>query len=284
MDDQQKNRYSHLTAIDRKYLSFPARYLLQNKLLKGKVLDFGCGLGNDVKKLQETGLNIIGYDPHYFPDYPQEKFDTIICFYVLNVLFPEPQEEVIMTIAHKLKPSGKAYFAVRRDLKKEGYRTHYVHKKPTYQRLVNLPFKSLYKDEFCEIYEYTPYNQIKERKEYCIFCNPYSKLELITESSFSYAIKDGYPLTKGHSLIIPKIHGSNYFDLPVEYQKNCWQMVNNVQQILKKEYNPDGFNVGFNVNKAGGQKVMHSHIHIIPRYEKDNQKSNKGIRSIISER
>ena len=55
VDDQQENKYSHLTAIDRKYLSFPARYLLQNKLLKGKVLDFGCGLGNDVKKTTRNG-------------------------------------------------------------------------------------------------------------------------------------------------------------------------------------------------------------------------------------
>ncbi|MBE9223438.1 HIT domain-containing protein [Cyanobacterium stanieri LEGE 03274] len=281
MDNPEENKYSHLTAIDRKYLSFPARYLLNNQLLKGKILDFGCGLGNDVKKLGEKGLNIIGYDPHYFPEYPQEKFDTIICFYVLNVVFSEEQEEVIMAIAHMLKPSGKAYFAVRRDLKKEGYRTHYVHKKQTYQRLVKLPFLSLYQDEFCEIYEYIPYNQIKKRKEYCIFCNPYPKLELITESTLSYAIKDGYPLSQGHSLIIPKIHCSSYFDLPLEYQKKCWQMVNFIQKILVKKYNPDGFNVGFNVNKAGGQKVMHSHIHIIPRYQKDSQKNNKGIRSII---
>ena len=64
-----------------------------------------------------------------------------------------------------------------------------------------------------------PTIKLKKKKEYCIFCNPYSKLELITESSFSYAIKDGYPLTKGHSLIIPKIHMPNYFDLPIEYQK-----------------------------------------------------------------
>ncbi|AFZ46818.1 histidine triad (HIT) protein [Cyanobacterium stanieri PCC 7202] len=281
MDGQKENKYSHLTAIERKYLSFPARYLLNKKLLHGKVLDFGCGFGNDVRKLREKNIDITGYDPHYFPDYPQHKFDTIICFYVLNVLFPEDQEDVIMAIAHILKPSGKAYFAVRRDLKKEGYRTHYIHKKPTYQRIVNLTFESLYKDEFCEIYQYTPYNQIKRKKEYCIFCNPYPKLELITESNFSYAIKDGYPLTKGHSLIIPKIHCSNYFELPLEYQKNCWQMVNFVQKILTKVYSPDGFNIGFNVDKAGGQKVMHTHIHIIPRYQKDNQKINKGIRSII---
>ncbi|HEY9694428.1 MAG TPA: methyltransferase domain-containing protein [Oculatellaceae cyanobacterium] len=85
---KQKNKFSHLTAIERVYLSFPARFLIENNLLQGKILDFGCGFGNDVKLLQQKGLDITGYDPYYFPQYPNEKFDTIICFYVLNVLFP----------------------------------------------------------------------------------------------------------------------------------------------------------------------------------------------------
>ncbi len=281
MDNLQENKYSHLTAIDREYLSFPAKYLLKHQLLQGKILDFGCGLGNDVKLLAQKALDITGYDPYYFPDYPQEKFDTIYCFYVLNVLFPEPQEKVIMQIAQLLKPSGKAYFAVRRDLKREGYRKHYIHKKNTYQCLVKLPFKSLYHDEFCEIYEYRHYNQQKNSSQYCIFCNPHRKLTLITESTLSYAILDGYPLTKGHSLIIPKNHTANYFDLSPQEQQNSWQMVNFVQEILQKKYSPDGFNVGFNVNSTAGQKVMHSHIHLIPRYQGDNHGKKHGIRCVI---
>ncbi|MEO0844023.1 MAG: methyltransferase domain-containing protein, partial [Cyanobacteria bacterium J06643_5] len=88
---KQKNNFSHLTAMERTNLSYPAKTLLRQELLKGKILDFGCGFGNDVKVLQNKGFNITGYDPHYFPEYPQNKFDTIICFYVLNVLFPEEQ-------------------------------------------------------------------------------------------------------------------------------------------------------------------------------------------------
>lgn len=280
--DERENKYSHLTAIDRTYLSFPAQYLLKNKLLTGDILDFGCGFGNDVKLLHKKGFNITGYDPYYFPEYPQQKFDTICCFYVLNVLFSKSQEQVIMSISQLLKPTGIAYFAVRRDLKKQGFRKHYIHQKLTYQCLVKLPFKSMYADDFCEIYQYQHYNQIKHSSPKCIFCNPYSKLTLLTESSSVYAILDGYPLSKGHSLIIPKYHTSNYFDLSIKQQNACWKMVNKVQEIIKEKYQPDGFNIGFNVNKAGGQKVLHTHIHVIPRYQGDNKDNKKhGIRCVI---
>lgn len=280
-DNLPENKYTHLTAIEREKLSFPAQYLLKNNLLKGDILDFGCGYGKDVEILQSRDYKIDGYDSYYFPQYPLKKFDTIYCFYVLNVLFPEAQELVIMAISQLLKPQGRVYFAVRRDLKTEGFRKHYIHKKLTYQCLVKLPFKSIHQDEFCEIYEYRHYNQQKNNINRCIFCNPYAKLTLLTESSLAYSILDGYPLTKGHSLIIPKIHEENYFNLPVSVQNHCWQMVNEVQKIITKKYNPDGFNIGLNINQAGGQKIKHTNIHLIPRYQGDNQGKKHGIRCII---
>ncbi|NES67228.1 MAG: methyltransferase domain-containing protein, partial [Okeania sp. SIO2D1] len=143
----QSNQYSHLTAKERKFISFPAQLLLDKNLLVGKILDFGCGFGNDVKLLQQKNFPVTGYDPYYFPQYPQTKFDTILCFYVLNVLFEQPQTQVLMEVSQLLKPGGKAYYAVRRGLKREGFREHYIHKKPTYQCLVNLPFKSIHTDE-----------------------------------------------------------------------------------------------------------------------------------------
>ena len=277
----QENLYSHLTAIDRKYLSFPAKFLLKNKLLQGQILDFGCGYGKDVEILQRKGFKIKGYDPHYFPDYPQGKFDTIVCIYVLNVLFPQVQNQVVMEISQLLKPNGTAYFAVRRDLKREGFRQHYIHHQPTYQCQVELPFSSLHQDQYCEIYEYHHYNYQQSYSRQCIFCKPHQKLTLLTESPDAYAILDGYPLSKGHSLIIPKLHVENYFELPSSIQNNCWQMVNQVKAIIDCLYQPDGYNIGFNVNQAGGQKVKHTHIHVIPRYQGDHRSSRHGIRCVI---
>lgn len=105
-----ENQFSHLTAIERVYLSFPVQFLLKNNFLKGKILDFGCGLGNDVKLLRQKGFDITGYDPYHFPDYPTDKFDTIICSYVLNVLFPEEQANVLMEVSHLLKPFTQGLF------------------------------------------------------------------------------------------------------------------------------------------------------------------------------
>jgi ATP adenylyltransferase len=108
------NPNTYLTAKERTTPSLPVRMLLERKLIQGKVLDFGCGFGKDVNHLLEKGFDAQGYDPHYYPEYPTQKFDTILCFYVLNVLFPEEQNRVMMQISKLLKPNGRAYFAVRR--------------------------------------------------------------------------------------------------------------------------------------------------------------------------
>ena len=278
---KQTNNFSHLTAIDRTNLSSPARFLLTKDLLKSRILDFGCGLGTDVKILRQKGSDITGYDPHYAPIYPDGKFDTIVCGYVLNVLMPEEQADVLMNIAHLLKPGGKAYYAVRRDLKKEGFREHYVYKKPTYQCTVKLPFKSIDLNEYCEIYEYVHYNHQWNSPTNCIFCNPHRKIQLLTESATAYAMFDGYPLSKGHVLIVPKRHTNNYFELPLKEQSACWLMANKVQQILTQEFNPDGFNVGMNINQAAGQAMKHATIHVIPRYHGDTDGAKSGMRSVI---
>ncbi len=278
---QQANKFSHLTAIERTNLSSPVRFLLARDLLKSRVLDFGCGLGNDVKLLQQKGLDIVGYDPHYVPIYPTGKFDTIVCCYVLNVLRAEEQAEVLMNVSHLLAPGGKAYYAVRRDLKKEGFREHYVHKVPTYQCNVKLPFKSIELNEYCEIYEYVHYNHQWNSPNNCIFCNPHRKIQILTESATAYAMFDGYPLSKGHVLIVPKRHISNYFELPNKEQSACWLMANKVQKILMQEFQPDGFNVGMNIHRAAGQAMNHATIHVIPRYHGDAHGTKSGMRSVI---
>lgn len=278
----QSNKYNHLTAKERETLSFPANILLKRNLLIGEILDFGCGFGKDVELLKDKGFNVFGYDKHYFPTYPTKKFDTIICFYVLNVLMPEEQANVLMEISQLLKPTGKAYFSVRRDIRFEGFRTHKIHQKPTYQCTVVLNFRSIFKNENCEIYEYEHFNQIKKKENSeCPFCNPDSKRELIVESATAYSIFDKYPVSKGHSLIIPKKHCSNYFDLSFKEQSACLFMLNKVKEIVSEKFNPDGFNIGINVGDSAGQTIPHVHLHLIPRYSGDVTNPRGGIRHII---
>lgn len=280
-----KNEFSHLTAKERENLSYPARLLLDKGLLKGKILDFGCGFGKDVEILKSKGLDIQGYDRHYFPSYPQGKFDTILCFYVLNVLMLEDQTNVLLEISQLLKPGGKAYFAVRRDVKKPGFRIHKIHQKPTYQCNVILPFFSIFRNDNCEIYEYQHINhKVHEETSSCIFCKPMKEMEFIAESASVYAIYDKYPVGKGHALIIPKRHVENYFDLSLREQAALFFVLNHIKEKLQILFNPNGYNVGINIGEKAGQTIPHVHIHLIPRYQGDVDNPEGGVRGVIPEK
>lgn len=282
---KHKNIYNHLTAKKRDKISFPVRWLERKGYFKGRILDYGCGFGTDADFLQKLSYSdLTKYDKHYYPEYPKTKFDAIICSYVLNVLEKQEQAEVIMEISELLNDDGKAYFAVRRDIKYEGYRLHKIHKKHTYQSNVVLPFNSIFNNEFVEIYEYRKYNQLKHHISDCPFCKPGKNLQLITESAQSYAIFDKYPVAEGHALIITKKHVSDYFNLSFGQQQGIWLMVNRVRSILEKRFNPDGFNVGFNIKESAGQSIDHVHIHVIPRYRGDMKNPKGGVRHVIPEK
>ena len=113
----------------------------------------------------------------------------------------------------------------------------------------------------------------------CPFCNV--EREIILETEMSFAIYDGFPVNEGHALIIPKKHTANYFDLSLEEQKDCIELLNRVKGIVQEKYNPAGFNVGININEAAGQTVPHVHIHLIPRYEGDVEEPRGGVRGVI---
>ena len=275
-----KNPNSHLTVKERKWPSFPTKELFARGLIGGKVLDFGSGLGVDGKFLRSKGLDVTDYDPHYAPDYPAQKFDTILCNYVLNILLPEEQPYVLMAVSELLKPTGKAYVSVRRDIKQSGFRTHLKHGCQVYQCNVVLPYSSIIKAEHCEIYEYRHFNQLK-RAEECPFCAPDSTRELITESAMIYAMSDKYPVNPGHTLIIPKHHVADYFELSERSKHACWLVVDRVKKLLVQKFRPDGFNVGINVGAIAGQTIQHVHIHLIPRYQGDVENPTGGIRNII---
>ncbi len=99
------------TAISRRSMSAPAQRLRKLDLIRGRVLDYGCGQGKDVEE-----LGCAGYDPHFSPKMPRGRFDTILCTYVLNVLPEDEAQTVVEDVVSRLKPGGRAFFSVRRDM------------------------------------------------------------------------------------------------------------------------------------------------------------------------
>ena len=116
----------------------------------------------------------------------------------------------------------------------------------------------------------------------CPFCCVSNHL-IIKENAIPFAVYDGFPVTPGHCLIIPKRHISSFFETTIEEQLSFLDLITKVQQMIKKEHNPDGFNIGVNDGEAAGQTVMHLHIHLIPRYLGDVEDPRGGVRWVIPE-
>jgi len=104
------------------------------------------------------------------------------------------------------------------------------------------------------------------------------------ESKDSLAILDGFPLTDGHTLVIPKRHVLSVFELPQQQLNDLAAVVAKVRQVLKAKHQPDGFNVGVNDGLAAGQTIAHAHVHVIPRRKGDVPDPRGGIRWIIPQK
>lgn len=122
-----------------------------------------------------------------------------------------------------------------------------------------------------------------EQKNQCSSCD-IDPDKIWFESDCGIAIWDGFPVAKGHSLVVPGFHVSSLFDLESEAQAALWKMVGEVRSRLYEELQPDGFNIGLNDGKAAGQTVMHAHIHVVPRWTGDVADPRGGVRWIIPEK
>ena len=120
-------------------------------------------------------------------------------------------------------------------------------------------------------------------KEPCPFCDPLH-WDIATETELSYSRWDKYPVSKGHTLIVPKRHFSNYFEATDEELLDLWEMVKERQYLFQLKFNPDGFNIGINIGEAAGQTISHLHIHLIPRYKGDMKDPRGGVRGVIPEK
>ena len=122
------------------------------------------------------------------------------------------------------------------------------------------------------------------RKKGCIFCN-IPKDRIIKSNELAVVIKDNYPVTKHHCLIIPKRHCADYFDLYQPEINAISQLINDTKDMLiKKDKTIKGFNIGNNSGEVAGQTIFHCHIHLIPRRKNDTDNPRGGVRGVIKDK
>ena len=131
----------------------------------------------------------------------------------------------------------------------------------------------------------TDFRRVREsyeiREEGCLFCE-IQKERILDQDDLFYVIRDGFPVTDLHTLVIPKRHVETYFDLYQPEFNSCNRMIKKFkQQIEKEDVSVKGFNIGVNNGEVSGQTIFHCHIHLIPRREGDVKNPRGGVRGVI---
>ena len=120
-----------------------------------------------------------------------------------------------------------------------------------------------------------------EATEQCLFCNK-SKQKIIYSSKLLFVVRDSYPVTKLHTLIIPHRHVSNFFDLNDDEFKDLFKILKKEKiSLMSLDKKITAFNVGVNAGADSGQSIMHCHIHLIPRRKGDIENPRGGVRGVI---
>lgn len=122
------------------------------------------------------------------------------------------------------------------------------------------------------------------REEGCLFCGLQAddKGRIVAENTLAYAIRDGFPVTDGHTLVIPRRHVDDYFGLTQAEINAVSQLLTGLREtLLQADASIDGFNVGMNCGESAGQTIFHCHTHLIPRRTGDVEEPRGGVRHTI---
>ncbi len=108
--------------------------------------------------------------------------------------------------------------------------------------------------------------------------------EHVAGNALAFAIRDGFPVSPGHTLVVTRRLVATWFDATPEEQAAVMALVSEVKQQLDDSHRPDAYNVGFNAGEAAGQTVPHLHVHVIPRYRGDHSDPRGGVRWVLPEK
>ena len=116
----------------------------------------------------------------------------------------------------------------------------------------------------------------------CPFCPEKVKHRVVEEYDSVWAIKDGYPVSEGHHLILPKRHAADWFSMSEDERRDAEALIRILKQRLTdSDSTITGLNIGMNCGESAGQTIFHAHIHLIPRRDGDTPKPRGGVRGVI---
>ena len=115
-------------------------------------------------------------------------------------------------------------------------------------------------------------------------CELCAAADVLRENALAYVRRDNHALSPGHVLVVPKRHVASFFEMTRDEQAAVLALLSEAQKAIQVEHAPDGYNIGVNVGKAGGQSRMHVHVHLIPRYAGDVPDPAGGIRCVLAGR
>jgi diadenosine tetraphosphate (Ap4A) HIT family hydrolase len=117
----------------------------------------------------------------------------------------------------------------------------------------------------------------------CPFCG-LDAARIVFSNEYGVVIRDGFPISDGHTLIIPKRHIGSFFELETAERDALLALLDEAKRELDESLRPDGYNIGVNDGPSAGQTIAHLHIHLIPRYIGDRADPRGGVRWIMPEK
>jgi len=122
-----------------------------------------------------------------------------------------------------------------------------------------------------------------EENQRCPFCTV-DEERVVLHNTWGFVIRDAYPVSPGHTLVIPRRHTGSFFALMPEEREALMTLLTHARLALESAFRPDGYNIGINDGLAAGQTVFHLHLHLIPRYQGDRPDPRGGVRWVIPEK
>lgn len=114
----------------------------------------------------------------------------------------------------------------------------------------------------------------------CPFCQ-LDAARIVFSDDVTLVIRDAFPVSPGHTLIIPRRHVGSFFELTAPERASMFELLTQAKAELDGTLQPDGFNIGINDGAAAGQTVPHLHLHLIPRYRGDAPDPRGGVRWVL---